>query len=348
MTTAAGSWAGLLSSLVAGEDLSAEDTAWAMDLIMAGEATPARVAAFVVALRAKGETAAEIRGMADAMLSHSVPLDVERRAVDIVGTGGDRTGSVNISTMASIVLAASGVTVVKHGNRAASSKCGTADVLEHLGVAIDLPPAQVQRCVTELDIGFCYAPSFHPAMKHAAGPRREIGIPTAFNVLGPLTNPARPSAGLIGCADERMAPIMAEVFAVRGGSALVVRGDDGMDEITTVGDTAVWAVRDGQVRSERIRLADHGVSPSTAEDLRGGDAGVNADAVRRLLAGEHGPVRDAVLLNAAGAVVAHDGPGADLRTQLDAALHRVADTIDSGAAADLLRRWAARSTQLRG
>nr|WP_228045970.1 anthranilate phosphoribosyltransferase [Saccharopolyspora sp. HNM0983] len=336
-----------MGSLVAGNDLSAEDTAWAMDLIMAGEATPARVAAFVVALRAKGETPEEIRGMADAMLAHAVPLDIDRPAVDIVGTGGDRTGSVNISTMASVVLAASGVAVVKHGNRAASSKCGTADVLEYLGVAIDLPPEHVERCVSELDIGFCFAPTFHPAMKHAAAPRREIGIPTAFNVLGPLTNPARPSAGLIGCADERMAPVMAEVFAARGGSALIVRGDDGMDEITTVGDTAVWAVHDGQVRGDRIRLADHGVPRSTAEDLRGGDAAVNAEAVHRLLAGRHGPVRDAVLLNAAGAVVAHEGPGEDLRAQLDSALERVARTVDSGAAADLLQRWAARSAQLR-
>ncbi|GAA0540115.1 anthranilate phosphoribosyltransferase [Saccharopolyspora thermophila] len=347
MGTMAGNWAGLLSSLVAGEDLSAEDTAWAMDLIMTGEATPARVAAFVVALRAKGETPAEVRGMADAMLRHARPLEITRRAVDVVGTGGDRSGSVNISTMASIVLAASGITVVKHGNRAASSKCGTADVLEELGVAIDLPPEGVRRCVDEVGIGFCFAPVFHPAMKHAAGPRREIGIPTAFNVLGPLTNPARPAAGLIGCADVRMAPVMAEVFAARGNSALLVRGDDGMDEITTTAGSSVWVVHDGAVREERIDPREFGIAYSQPEDLRGGDATVNAKVVHELLAGAPGPVRDAVLINAAGAVVAYEGPGADLSAQLGAGLERAARAIDSGAAAELLDRWATRSTALR-
>ncbi|MEV5535549.1 anthranilate phosphoribosyltransferase [Saccharopolyspora shandongensis] len=347
MGTKAGNWAGLLGSLVAGEDLSAEDTAWAMDLIMSGEASPARIAAFVVALRAKGETPAEVRGMADAMLAHARPLEITQRAVDIVGTGGDRTGSVNISTMAAIVLAASGVTVVKHGNRAASSKCGTADVLEELGVAIDLVPEGVRRCIEEVGIGFCFAPVFHPAFKYAGGPRREIGIPTAFNVLGPLTNPARPAAGLIGCADPRMAPVVAEVFATRGNSALVVRGDDGMDEITTTAVSTVWAVHDGTVREDRLDPRDFGIPFSRPEDLQGGDAVVNAKAVRDLLAGAEGPVRDAVLLNAAGGAVAYDGPGTDLSGQLSAGLERVADAIDSGAAADLLDRWAIRSSALR-
>ena len=343
----AGSWAGLLGHLVAGNDLSAEDTAWAMDLVMTGEAGPARVAAFVVALRAKGETPAEVRGMADAMLAHSRPLSVDRRAVDIVGTGGDRTGSVNISTMASLVTAAAEVPVVKHGNRAASSKCGTADVLEALGVAIDLPPEAVRTCVDELGIGFCFAPVFHPAFKHAGGPRREIGIPTAFNLLGPLTNPAHPEAGLIGCGDERMAPVMAEVFASRGNSVLLVRGDDGMDEITTTTTTSAWVVREGSVVRERIDPADFGIAYSTPADLRGGDAEVNAEVVRRLVAGEAGPVRDAVLLNAAGALVAFEGAGADLTGQLRTALERAARAVDSGAAAGLLTRWAERSTALR-
>ncbi|MDA3626832.1 anthranilate phosphoribosyltransferase [Saccharopolyspora oryzae] len=343
----AGNWAGLLGHLVAGEDLSAEDTAWAMDLIMAGEATPARVAAFVVALRAKGETPTEVRGMADAMLAHARRLDIAQRAVDIVGTGGDRSGSVNISTMASIVLAASGITVVKHGNRAASSKCGTADVLEELGVAIDLPPEGVRRCVDEVGIGFCFAPVFHPGFKHAGSARREIGIPTAFNLLGPLTNPARPVAGLIGCADRRMAPVVAEVFAARGKSALVVRGDDGMDEITTTAPSTVWVVHDGTVREERIDPQTFGIPYARPEDLQGGDAAVNAKAVHDLLAGTKGPVRDAVLLNAAGAMVAYEGPGERLDEQLSAALKRVGESIDSGAAADLLVRWAASSTALR-
>ncbi|WP_029535286.1 anthranilate phosphoribosyltransferase [Saccharopolyspora spinosa] len=341
MGTLAGNWAGLLGSLVAGEDLAAEETAWAMDLIMSGEASPARVAAFVVALRAKGETPAEVRGMADAMLAHARRLEITQRAVDIVGTGGDRSGSVNISTMASIVLAASGITVVKHGNRAASSKCGTADVLEELGVAIDLAPEGVRRCVEEIGIGFCFAPVFHPAFKHAGGPRREIGM------LGPLTNPALPAAGLIGCADSRMAPVVAEVFASRGNSALVVRGDDGMDEITTTADSTVWVVHDGAVREDRIDPQEFGIARSRPEDLQGGDATVNAKAVRDLLAGATGPVRDAVLLNAAGAAAAYDGPGTNLSDQLNAGLERAANAVDSGAAADLLDRWAARSTALR-
>lgn len=343
----AGSWAGLLGHLVAGDDLSAEDTAWAMDSVMTGEATPARIAAFAVALRAKGETPAEIRGMADSMLAHARQLEISRSAVDIVGTGGDRSGSVNISTMASLVVAASGATVVKHGNRAASSSCGTADVLEALGVAIDLAPIEVGKCIEEVGIGFCFAPVFHPAFKHSSGPRREIGIPTAFNLLGPLTNPARPSAGLIGCADRRMAPVMAEVFASRGNSVLVVCGDDGMDEVTTTATTTVWVVRNGSVRQERIDPADFGMAYSTPEDLQGGEAPVNASVVRRLISGDHGPVRDAVLINAAAALVAFDAASGDLRAQLRTGLERAAHAIDTGAAADLLAHWATRSTELK-
>ena len=344
MGTVAGSWPELLAHLVAGEDLAAEDTAWAVDLVMSGEATPARVAAFAVALRAKGETPEELRGMAEAMLAHSRPLEVAARAVDVVGTGGDHAGTVNISTMSALVTAAAGAPVVKHGNRAASSQCGTADVLEALGVRIDLPPEGVLRCVHEVGIGFCFAPTFHPAMKYAAGPRREIGIPTAFNVLGPLTNPARPSAGLVGCADRRMAPLVAEVFAARDNSALVVRGDDGMDEITTTAPTSVWVVHDGTVHEDRIDPDELGVPRGTAEGLRGGDATTNAAAVRDLLAGREGPVRDAVLLNAAGALAAHDEVSGDLRAHLRSGLERAARAVDSGAAADLLDRWAQLST----
>lgn len=343
----AGSWANLLGHLVAGNDLSAQDTAWAMDLVMTGEATPARVAAFVVALRAKGETPAEVRGMADAMLAHARPLEIPQRAVDVVGTGGDRSGTVNISTMTSIVLAASGATVVKHGNRAASSSCGTADVLETLGVAIDLPPDSVRACVEDVGIGFCFAPVFHPAMKYAAGPRREIGIPTAFNVLGPLTNPARPTAGLIGCADRRMAPVMAEVFAARGNSVMLVCGDDGMDEITTTTTSTIWIVHDNTVTQARIDPTELGIPFSAPEDLQGGDAEVNAEVVRELLAGKRGPVRDAVLINTAGALLAYDGASGDMAEQLRSGLERAARAIDSGAAADLLSRWARRSTELK-
>jgi anthranilate phosphoribosyltransferase len=342
-----GSWPELLKHLVAGEDLRSEDTAWAMDQVMTGEATPARVAAFVVALRAKGETPAEIRGMADAMLAHARPLDIGMRAADVVGTGGDHSGSVNISTMAAIVTAATGATVVKHGNRAASSKSGAADVLEALGVAIDLPPDGVRVCVEELGIGFCFASLFHPAFRHASGPRREIGIPTAFNALGPLTNPGRPSAGLVGCADRRIAPVLAEIFADRGNSVLVVSGDDGMDEITTTTTTTVWLVRDGAVYQDRIDPAEFEIPLSSAEDLRGGDAAANAEAARDVFAGELGPVRDAVLINAAGALVAYEGTTENLSAQLHSGIERATQAIDSGAAGELLTRWAKRSAELR-
>jgi len=334
-------WPTLLNQLIAGGDLSAEDTAWAMDQVMSGEATPAQVGGFLVALRAKGETPEEVTGLADAMLAHARTVRIDRPAVDIVGTGGDRSGSVNISTMASLVTAAAGVPVVKHGNRAASSKSGTADVLEALGVAIDLPPEGVQRCVTELGVGFCFAPVFHPGFRHAGAPRRELGVPTAFNLLGPLTNPAQPSAGLIGCAFPDKTEVLARVFAGRGASTLVVRGDDGLDELTTTTTSSVWVVSGGEVRAENIDPADLGIPRATAEDLRGGDPGVNAEVVRELVAGKPGPVRDAVLLNAAGALAARAGLGDSLVDDLAAGLSRAAEAIDSGAAADLLARWAA-------
>ncbi|MEU0509828.1 MULTISPECIES: anthranilate phosphoribosyltransferase [unclassified Amycolatopsis] len=334
-------WPTLLNQLIAGADLSAEDTAWAMDQVMSGEATPAQVGGFLVALRAKGETPAEITGLADAMLSHARRVRIARDAVDIVGTGGDRSGSVNISTMASLVTAAAGVPVVKHGNRAASSKAGTADVLEALGVAIDLPPEGVQRCVDELGIGFCFAPVFHPGFRHAGAPRRELGVPTAFNLLGPLTNPAQPTAGLIGCAFPDKTEVLARVFAGRGTSTLVVRGDDGLDELTTTTTSSVWVVSGGSVRAESLDPAELGIARATAEDLRGGDPAANAEVVRELVAGKPGPVRDAVLLNAAGALAAHAGFSSSLTDDLAAGLSRAAEAVDSGAAADLLARWAA-------
>lgn len=341
------SWPALLTRLIAGTDLGAEDTAWAMDQVMSGAATPAQVAGFVVALRAKGETAAELGGLATAMLAHARPVRVDVRAVDVVGTGGDRAHTVNISTMAALVTAAAGAPVVKHGNRAASSQCGAADVLEALGVAIDLGPEGVATCVTELGIGFCFAPVFHPAMRHAAGPRREIGVPTAFNFLGPVTNPARPLAALIGCADQRMAGVLAGVLADRGASALLVRGDDGLDEITTTTTTSAWVVESGVVRRESVDPAELGVPAARPEDLRGGDPTRNADVVRRLAAGEPGPVRDAVLLNAAAALAAHAGLSGDLTADLRAGAERATEAVDSGAAAALLGRWATRSTELR-
>jgi anthranilate phosphoribosyltransferase len=340
------SWPALLTQLIAGTDLDSQDTLWAMDQVMSGGATQAQIAAFVVALRVKGETPAEIAGLADGMLSHSCRVYVPQRAVDVVGTGGDQAHTVNISTMAALVTAAAGAPVVKHGGRAASSQCGAADVLEALGVAIDLGPEQVAQCVAEAGIGFCFAPLFHPAMRHVAGMRREIGIPTAFNFLGPLTNPAQPDAGLVGCADLRMAPVMAQVLADRGDSALVVRGDDGLDEITTTTTTSVWVVDGGVVRRDQVDPAALGLPVARREDLRGGNVAVNADAVRRLLAGDTGPVRDAVLLSAAAALVAHRGSTADLMGDLREMAPRAAEAVDSGAAAALLERWTKLSTEL--
>lgn len=337
------SWPALLSRLISGADLSERDTAWAMDQIMSGTATEAQIGGFAVALRAKGETPAEISGMAEAMLARAHRLHIEQRAVDVVGTGGDRSGSVNISTMAALVVAAAGIPVVKHGNRSASSKSGAADVLEALGIAIDLPAEGVRRCVADLGIGFCFAPVFHPGFRYAGPPRSQLGVPTTFNLLGPLTNPAQPQAGLIGCAYPDKAKVLAEVFARRGTSVLVVRGDDGLDEITTTTTTSVWVVSGGEVRTERFDTSTLDVPRATTEDLRGGTAETNAEITRELVAGKPGPVRDAVLVNAAAAVAAYGGFTASLTEDLAAGLSRAAEAIDSGAAADLLARWSAHS-----
>lgn len=339
MGTTAPSWPGLLNRLVRREDLTADDTRWAMQQVMTGEATPAQVAAFVVALRAKGESPEEVSGLAATMLAQATQVSLPFDCVDIVGTGGDGAQTVNISTMAAIVTAAAGAPVAKHGNRAASSKSGTADVLEALGVVIDLPAAAVAQCVREAGIGFFFAPVFHPGMRYAAAPRRELGIGTVFNFLGPLTNPARPVAGAIGCADARMAPVLAEVLAVRGTRALVFRGDDGLDELTTATTSAVWVVRDGEVVAERLDPTALGIPLSEPGALRGGGPEANADVVRRLLVGDRGPVRDAVLLNAAAALAAFDERGGRLHDALGAALPRAAAAVDDGRAAAKLAEW---------
>ena len=241
------SWPEVLSALVAHHDLSADQATWAMGEILAGEATPSQIAGCAVALRSKGETIEELEGLVEAMYAHATPLHVPGRVLDIVGTGGDRSMSVNISTMAAIVAAGAGAPVVKHGNRSASSKAGSADVLEALGVRLDLPPEEVARVGREVGITFCFAPAFHPALRHAAVPRRELGIGTTFNFLGPLAHPAKPQAQAIGCADARMAPLMAGVFSRRGVDAWVFRGDDGLDELTTTTTSHVWAVSGGEV-----------------------------------------------------------------------------------------------------
>ena len=310
-----------------------------MGEILAEAATPAQVAGFAVALRSKGETIEEVTGLLDAMYAVATPLTIPGRALDVVGTGGDRSMSVNISTMAAIVAAAAGARVVKHGNRSASSQAGSADVLEALGIRLDLRADQVARIADQVGITFCFAAAFHPAMRHAAGPRRELAIPTTFNILGPLANPVKPAAQAVGCADARMAPIMAGVLARRGTDAWVFRGDDGLDELTTTTTSHVWTVHDGVVTPTQIDPDMVGIATSRPQDLRGGDAQHNAAVVRRVLDGEPGPVRDAVLLNAAAALAVYDEPGSTVEEALPAAYAKAAQSVDSGAAAGLLTRW---------
>ena len=336
-------WPNLTSALLRGEELATPDTAWAMDEIMAGNATPAQIAGFAIALRAKGETPAELAGLVEAMLANAtlveLPEKVRTDAVDVVGTGGDRANTVNISTMAAVTTAAAGVTVVKHGNRSASSTTGTADLLEHFGIPLDLGPEGVARTVAEAGIGFCFAARYHPGMRHAAVTRRELGVPTFFNMLGPLTNPARPTSAAVGCFDLRMAPVMAAVFARRGDSALVVRGEDGLDEFTTSAPTRVWIARDGAVEELVVDAVELGLPRSEPADLRGGEVAFNAEVAHRTFAGEPGPVRDAVVLNAAAAFAAHDAFPGDFRQTLRAGIARAQEAIDSGAAAAQLARW---------
>ncbi len=309
---------------------------------MSGEATPSQIAGFLVALRAKGETVDEITGLVDAMLRYATPIDIPGEKLDIVGTGGDQLNTVNISTMAALVAAGAGAKVVKHGNRAASSSSGSADVLEALGVRLDLPVAQVARNAGEAGITFCFAQVFHPSFRHTAVPRRELAIPTAFNFLGPLTNPARVQASAVGVANARMAPLVAGVLAQRGSRGLVFRGDDGLDELTTTGPSTVWEIRDGTVAELNFEPAELGIRPATVAELRGGDAQANAAVVRDVLAGKAGAARDAVLLNAAAGLVAFDessdGP---FQGRMRSALARAAESIDSGAAAAVLDKWVA-------
>ncbi|NEA41619.1 anthranilate phosphoribosyltransferase [Streptomyces sp. SID11385] len=338
-TAAARSWPAVLDGLLSGRDQSAADTAWAMDRIMRGEATDAQIAGFAVALRAKGETVEEISGIVEAMYAHARTVEVPGETVDIVGTGGDGAKTVNISTMSAVVVAGTGAKVVKHGNRAASSASGASDVLEKLGVNLELSPEGVARVAEEAGITFCFAVKFHPALRYVAAARGELGIRTTFNFLGPLTNPARVRAQATGVADARMAPIMAGVLAARGSSALVFRGDDGLDELTTAATSRVWTVQDGTVREESFDPRDVGLALSPVSALRGGDASHNAEVARRLFAGERGPVRDAVLLNSAAALAALHPSGEPLTDRIGAGMARAAESLDSGAAQAALERW---------
>jgi anthranilate phosphoribosyltransferase len=349
------SWADLITALLTGRDLTGDQARWAMAAVMAGEASPVQLAGFLVALRAKGETVEELRGLSDAMLDSARRITVPGDSIDIVGTGGDRANTVNISTMAAVVVAGTGLRVVKHGNRAASSASGSADVLEALGVTLSLSPAQVVETAERAGITFCFAQTFHPSMRHAGQARRELGVPTAFNVLGPLTNPAQPRYAAVGVADARVAPLLAGVFAERGKDAVVVRGDDGLDELTLSTTSTTWWVRGGGVSVAALAPEDVGLGRSPVEDLRGGDAEHNAAVARAVLAGERSAARDAVLLNAGAALAVAAGaaaegsgpPGRDaVLAAVDSGVRRAAASIDSGAAAAALDRWAGVTREL--
>lgn len=340
-------WPRVLGALIRREDLTAAAAAWAMNEIMSGAATSAQVAAFGVLLRAKGETVGEIESLAETMYLHANLIEVPGPTVDVVGTGGDGAKTVNISTMSAIVAAGAGARVVKHGNRAASSSSGAADVLEELGVRLDLSPARVASVAEEAGITFCFAQAFHPALRHAGVARKEVGVPTAFNLLGPLTNPARVKAQAVGVADQRLAAVLAGVLARRGNSALIFRGLDGLDELTVTTSSTVWTAHAGTVTEEVFDPREVGIDLSPIESLRGADAAYNAVVARKLFGGETGPVRDAVLLNAGAtlaALAALDVPEGELeplRDRLAEGIGRAAKSLDSGAAAATLERWSA-------
>ncbi len=341
-------WPALIGALIRRESLTAAEAAWAMNEIMEGAATPAQIAGFGVALRMKGETVDELTGLAAAMLDHATPLHVPGRLGDLVGTGGDGARTVNISTMGAIVAAAAGARMAKHGNRAASSACGAADVLEALGVKIDLPPSATAQVAEELGIAFLFAPLYHPALRHAGPPRAQLGVPTVFNFLGPVANPARPQAQAVGVADPRMGEIIAGVLAGRGCSALVFHGDDGLDELTTTTTSRVWVVHESGVSRLVLDPAELGLPRSEPGDLRGGDAARNAAVARSVLDGEPGPVADTVLLNAAAALAAFAGisSGDAVIPLLRDGYARAREAVGSGAAAQLLRRWVETSNRL--
>ena len=336
------SWADITSRLLAGEDLSADDAATAMTAIMRGEASDVQIAGFLVALRAKGETSAEIAGLVRTMRQFAVRVSVQHPTVDTCGTGGDRSGTFNISTVSAVVAAGAGARVAKHGNRAASGRCGSADLLEAWGVAISLPPDAVSRCIDEIGIGFCFAPAYHPAMRHVMPARRGLAVPTVFNVLGPLTNPAGAPHQTVGVSSPDMAERMAYVLAqLDTAHALVFHGAHGLDELTTTGPSRVWEVRRTQVDAYDIDPSDLGIARASLDDLRGGDVGTNRAVADAVLEGKPGPTRDVVLLGTAAALYA-----ADLVDDLPAGVEAAAVSIDSGAARDVLDRWVTLSTRL--
>lgn len=345
-------WPDLLTSLLQGRDLSVSESTWAMQRVMAGEATPSQLAGFLVALRAKGETVEEIVGFRDAILEAAVPLPVRAEVLDIVGTGGDRYGTVNVSTMAAVVAAASGIPVVKHGNRAASSASGSSDVLSSLGIALTLDPVAVAETLERTGITFAFAAAFHPGFRHAGPTRAELGVPTVFNFLGPLCNPARAEANAVGVAHLDRVPLITGVFRTRGATALVFRGDDGLDELTTTGHSRVWEISRGDVHEHDLDPRDLGIPLADIDDLLGGTPDHNAEVVRRTLAGETGAVRDIVLLNAAAGIVSYrlfqDAAQVQrpILERLAEAMSDAAAAVDDGRALAKLDQWVATTREL--
>jgi len=347
MTESLDIWKQTLTKLNTGLDLEIDEIQSVMRQILQGDAEIENIKSFLLALKAKGETAEEVSALVAEMYRHSAPISITERAVDTVGTGGDGAHTINISTTAAIIAAAAGARVVKHGNRAVSSRSGASDFLEALGVVPGLVGRGVERTVRELGIGFCFAPIFHPAMRFAAPARKELGVPTVFNILGPLANPAQPKAAAIGVANERMHLVMAQVLAAKGCDGFVFRGDDGLDEITLATTTSILIIGEGEIKSDRIDAKDFGIANAPLEAIVGGDAADNAEISRAIFKGERGAPRDAVLLNAAAAIAAFEGNfNQDIRTRLSDGLVRASAAVDSGAATDLLNRWAALTQEI--
>ncbi len=334
-------WDVHISRLQLGLDLEANDVQWCMNEILNGSADIEAIKSFLIALKTKGETSEEVGALVSQMYQHCAPISINERAVDTVGTGGDGAHTINISTTAAIIAAAAGVKVVKHGNRAASSKSGAADLLEALGININLDGVGVQKTFESLGIGFCFAPVFHPAMRFAAPARKELGTPTVFNILGPLANPAQPKAAAIGVANDRMHLVMAQVLGDRGVDGFVFRGDDGLDEITLATTTSVLSIGGGEITSDRIDPLDFDIQRAPISALVGGDAIENARITTAIFAGEKGAPRDAVVLNAAAAIAAYDARfELNLHNRMALGISRAIEAIDSGGATRLVAKWA--------
>ena len=340
-------WSQILETLTNGLDLDSLSAKWAMNEILQGNAEVPEIKDFLLALKAKGEIAEEVNSFVNVMYQHSAPIQITERAVDTVGTGGDGANTINISTTAAIIAAAAGAKVVKHGNRAASSKSGSADLLEALGINIDLDGVGVEAVFAEIGIGFCFAPKFHPAMRFAAPARKELGVPTIFNILGPLANPAKPKAAAIGVANDRMHLLMAEVLAAKGVDGFVFRGDDGLDEITLATTTSVLTIGQAEISSDLIDPTDFAIARAPLAELVGGDAQFNANVARAIFNGEHGAPRDAVALNAAAAIAAYKGDmSKSLQERMQDGYRDAISAIDSGAATQLLTKWISVSQRL--